>query len=91
MHLDIHTWQWPIHSTFMSVIVCEIADENALQMPVKHLQKYLSITNILKLRALNTKHTILSEQYTDLRYFSFFFFFVSFLEYILSMQVSSAE
>lgn len=71
MHLDIHTWQCPIHTAFMSVLVCEIADENTLQMPVKHLQKYLSIMNILKLRALNTKHTTLSEQYTDLKYFFF--------------------
>lgn len=51
--------------SFYFCYVCEIADENTLQMSVKHLQKYLNITNILKLRALNTKHMILSEQYTD--------------------------
>jgi len=67
--------------------VCEIADENTLQMSVKLLQKYLNIANILKLRALNTQHTILSEQYT---YFKKIYL-VNSLEYTPSMQISSVE
>lgn len=70
---------------FISAMVCETADKNTTDVR-KTLTEMPKHYKCFKLMSLNTKLTVLSEQYTDFKRSS-----VRSLEYINSIQVSSVE